>query len=164
MTVLPQLNSWVPFFQTLLWVALSAALVSYFRTNLRAMMDAIVQRTKEGGQLELGPLKMGEMRRDLAVMQKRVEGISDLTARLFLTTMSGPMYGNLEKLCDGFGPYAWSGGLERELYHLRDIGYVDVGSIREIPKQGQNLSEHVRVTDAGKEFVRLRRQMLSMKE
>lgn len=55
-----------------------------------------------------------------------------------------------------FGPFEMSGGLKRELYHLRDIGYVDVVSVGGIPQRGEDLSQHVRVTDAGRDFVRLR--------
>lgn len=67
------------------------------------------------------------------------------------------MYTNLKKLASGyFGPYEGTRALERELYHLRDIAYIEVDSIHAIPKTGLNLSEHVKITEAGKEFVDLR--------
>jgi hypothetical protein len=67
------------------------------------------------------------------------------------------MYVNLKKLASGnFGQYEISKGLERELYHLRDIGYIKVTSIKAIPKSGENLSDHIEVTETGKMFVELR--------
>jgi hypothetical protein len=80
-------------------------------------------------------------------------------------TMSRPMYKNLRKLESGrFGPYEMSEGLKRELYHLRDIGYIEVQSIREIENrypEGENLSIHVEITKAGREFVKLREKIES---
>ncbi|PZN85182.1 MAG: hypothetical protein DM484_01715 [Candidatus Methylumidiphilus alinenensis] len=68
------------------------------------------------------------------------------------------MYFNLEKLAatDPFGKYEKTKGLERELYHLRDIGYVDIESIKAIPESGDDLSKYVKITDTGKAFVKLR--------
>jgi hypothetical protein len=60
---------------------------------------------------------------------------------LFFYTMSGPMYGNLKKLADGtFMDYEMSDGLKRELYHLRDTGFIEITdrsqrSIRKIPSR-----------------------------
>ena len=164
MSVLQQLSSWVPFLQTLLWVLLSIAFTVYFRSGIRAIMDSVARRVEGGAALKLGPIELGEFRTELDVMQRKVDGAAELTARLFLTTMSGPMFENLEKLCNGFGPYERNNGLERELYHLRDIGYIEVESIKNIPPQGPQLSDHVVVTKTGKEFVRLRKQMFAMQD
>jgi hypothetical protein len=49
--------------------------------------------------------------------------------------------------------------LKRELYHLRDIGYITVKAIRKIPENGTNLSDYVKITDTGKLFVNLRESM-----
>jgi hypothetical protein len=73
--------------------------------------------------------------------------------------MGSDMYSNLKKLSSGkFGPYRIeeSSGLERELYHLRDIDYIRVNSIRALPRSGENLSDHVQITPIGKRFVELR--------
>lgn len=83
----------------------------------------------------------------------------DRVEKLFLATMSTPMYNNLKKLATPpFGDYIMQTGLKRELYHLRDIGYVLItqqckGSISEIPQVGEDLSIYVTVTDSGKEFI-----------
>jgi len=76
--------------------------------------------------------------------------------------MSTPMYRNLEKIASGsFGNYVLDDALKRELYHLRDIGYIEVQAIREIPYQGEELSSHVTATVAGRRFVALRPWMVS---
>ena len=78
----------------------------------------------------------------------------------------GPhLYENLKKFAtDHFGPFEfgeWS-GLERELYFLRLIGYIQVDSIRKIKKigSGDNLSKFVQITPTGKNFVELREIVL----
>lgn len=159
MEIISQLSGWVPFLQSLLWVTVIVAFAVCFRSNVRVIVESIAKRCEAGASVEIGPLKLRELRRDLDVVQRRVDDISNLTARLFLTTMSKPMYGNLTKLCDGFGSYVKNGGLKRELYHLRDIGYVDIESIGGIPIEGRQLSDYVTVTEAGRGFVRLRRQV-----
>jgi len=87
--------------------------------------------------------------------------INEKVSKLFLLTMSEPMFFNLKKLArrEGFGSFEMEEPLQRELYHLRDIGYIEVPAIREIPKSGSNLSEYVKVTGAGREFVELREAM-----
>lgn len=94
-------------------------------------------------------------------MEKRLDDAVRNIAQLFLVTMSEPMYNNLCKLAQegGFGKYRWTKGLERELYHLRDIGYIDVRSIKAIPRGGENLSDHTTVTKTGKQFIALRKSM-----
>jgi hypothetical protein len=54
-----------------------------------------------------------------------------------------------------------SGGLQWELRHLRDLGYVDAESVRFMPKQGDELLDHVRVTPTGMMFVELRESLES---
>jgi hypothetical protein len=77
------------------------------------------------------------------------------------------MYFNLKKIASGnFGPYEiahWS-GLQRELYYLRDIGYIEVDSVSKLPQKGDNLSDCVRITDLGRKFVELREAFLSSDE
>jgi hypothetical protein len=95
-----------------------------------------------------------------ADLQQQLNETNARIDRLFLLTMSGPMYENLRKLASGlFGPYTMSVGLRRELYHLRDIGYVEVNSISEIPSTGKDLSAYVQVTPVGAEFVKKREKM-----
>jgi hypothetical protein len=82
--------------------------------------------------------------------------------RLFVMTMAEPMFHNLKKLSTGhFGPYEMSLGLERELRYLRDVGYVQVPSVSAVPKRGDDLSQHVSITEAGRDFVQLREQLVT---
>lgn len=67
--------------------------------------------------------------------------IGKKVTQLFLVTMSPAMFANLEKIASGhFGSFQKSRGLERELYHLRDIGYIEVPSVRGLPREGPDLS------------------------
>lgn len=51
-------------------------------------------------------------------------------------------------------------GLEMDLYHLRNLGYIKrtgaTPSIREIPASGDDLSKYVYVTDAGMKYIEWR--------
>jgi hypothetical protein len=85
---------------------------------------------------------------------------------LFYYTMSGSMYENLEKLAEGrFYKYEMSSGLKRELYYLRDTGFIKIKrTIGEIPPQGDNLQQYVEVTDVGLKFVKRRKAMEEQKK
>ena len=104
-------------------------------------------------------------------------------SELFLTTMSSAMYFNLEKLASSLvvndssvryrqvvsGTISWgrrqvgndkmTQGLKRELYHLRDIGSIEVDSISSLSAQAPNLSALARITKTGQNFVSLRSKL-----
>jgi MFS superfamily sulfate permease-like transporter len=109
-------------------------------------------------------LKLKEVERDLTQAQTKIaqtkeelEKTKQRIDQLFLLSMSEPMYQNLKKIATGkFGSYKKSKALERELYHLRDVGYVDIVAIQAIPPEGEELSKHVKVTKTGEDFVKLR--------
>ena len=144
----------IPLLQSLLWVALIASLFYYFRQDIQILRDELQRRIKSGEQLELGPVKLQRIEDKVAIVEKDIN-----IAKQFLFSMSKPMYDNLIKIASGnFGPYKMEkgSGLQRELYHLRDIGYIQVHSIRNIPAIGDNLSNYVKITPIGEKFISLR--------
>jgi hypothetical protein len=147
----------IPLFQTIAWVALTLYLAQYFRPEVVILRKVLSQRLESGGMVRIGPLELGALQKEVENVAK---GLGDLNARvseLFLSTMSPPMYTNLKKLASGhFGRFQKTKGLERELYHLRDIGYIDISSISDLPSDGANLSDHVSITETGQRFVTLR--------
>ena len=154
------MTEFVPLFQTLLWILFALILILIFRPEIKLLRDVLEQRLRKGSSVEIGPIKIGELRAELDFVREGLNEVNEKVASLFLTTMAPPMYVNLKKLASGeFGPYEVSKGLERELYHLRDIGYIEVASIRAIPKSGTNLSDHVKVTGTGRMFVELRESL-----
>jgi hypothetical protein len=115
----------------------------------------LYKRIKEGGQIEFGPFKLLERKVD--AVEQGVSELRERVGQVFLLAMAPPMYANLQKLDSGyFGTYTMSNALKRELYHLRDMGYVDVESINAIPDKGNNLSDHVVITGNGHMYVKLR--------
>jgi hypothetical protein len=154
------MQEYVPLLQTGLWVTLVVAVLLIFHQDVAAFREAWARRLRNGGSVEIGFLKLGEIRDELGRVGSRVDAISDTVASLFLITMSAGMFKNLDKIGSGhFGRYAMSDALRRELHHLRDVGYIDVYAIRDIPSQGDDLSRYVTITDAGREFVRLRKSI-----
>ena len=96
----------------------------------------------------------------MTAIRRQVDDLTGKVGQLFLLTMSPAMYQNLKKLASGqFGPYEMNGGFQRELFHLRDVGYIDAMYLSSIPHSGPDLSRAVRVTDAGLRFVALREQL-----
>jgi hypothetical protein len=147
----------IPLLQTLLWICFAFVLILVFRPEIKLIREILAERLKRGGAVEFGPLRLGELKAELNSVREDLERVNDRVAKLFLTTMAPLMYVNLSKLASGnFGPYEMSKGLERELYHLRDIGYVTIESIKAIPESGENLSDYVQVTETGILFVELR--------
>ena len=148
----------IPLFQSLIWVALIAGVIYYFRQDIKLLRRQLQKRLESGEQFELGPLKLEKIEKKVATVEKDVN-----ITKQFLLSMSQPMYDNLHKIASGdFGVYKMEkgSGLQRELYHLRDIGYIDVHSIRNIPDVGGNLSDYVKITSIGRKFVNLRESFL----
>lgn len=152
--ILPDL---IPLLQSLLWVIFAISLIIYFRNDIQILRSELQRRIKSGDPFEVGPLKLLERK------VEKVENDINITQQ-FLLSMGYAMYLNLKKIASGnFGPYEiaeWS-GLARELYYLRDIGYIRVDSISKLPKKGDNLSDYVRITNIGRKFVELREAFIS---
>ena len=104
----------------------------------------------------------------LEVLQKKISENEQAIVDLILLSMGRDAYYNLTKLTrsHGFGPYEKEHfmGLETELYHLRNLGYVDLNkekarSIYDIPESGDQLSDYISVTSDGRKYIELREQL-----
>jgi hypothetical protein len=96
----------------------------------------------------------------LSAISKKNATTKAKTDKFILLSMPPIMYENLKKIDSGhFGTYKMTERLERELYHLWDLGYIEVTRIRDIPYEGNNLSEYVQVTNFGKQFIELRKSV-----
>ena len=147
-----------PLLQSVVWVALIAWFFYYFRHDIQLLRRELQKRIASGEQLELGPLKLQRIEEKVAIVEEDIN-----ITKQFLLPMSKPMYDNLTKIASGnFGIFKMEqgSGLQRELYYLRDIGYIEVPSIRNIPDVGGNLSDYVKITPIGDKFVRLRESFL----
>jgi len=99
-------------------------------------------------------------RGELESLRHRLDETDKRTSDLVRLVLPREEFHTLRELAvRRFGPYALGGGLERELRHLRQLGYVDVPSIGAIPRHGGELAEAVRVTPSGERFVELREQL-----
>ena len=117
----------------------------------------LLERIEQGASFKVGPVEIGALEKKVEDVQKEVSDLSERVAEVFLYAMPSAMYANLKKLNSGkFGDYEMSLGLERELYHLRNMGYIEVESIKSIPSPGSNLSDHVKITETGQRFVEIR--------
>ena len=108
--------------------------------GLRAQIQDVEQKVDEvGGKVDVANNRINE---------------------LFLDTLSDEAYLHLRKLAEpeGYGKYEMSPGLYRELPHLVNVGYIEVPSFDDIPREDENLSDYVTITDAGREFVKLREE------
>ena len=142
--------------------ALLVAIV-VLRKEISALRAAFHERLAAGAPVKVGAwLELGEVRAQVRDIQGQVDDMSEKVAVLFLSAMSPAMYANLRKLAEPpFGAFTANDGLRRELTHLRDLGYVEVQGIRDLPAEGSELSDHVRVTPTGRDFVRLRESLLA---
>ena len=104
------------------------------------------------------------LKAELEVLQKRTSENEHAITELILLSMGEDAYLNLQKLATGaFGQYKKEPhmGLETELYHLRNLGYITLNkakarSIHEIPESGDELNDYIKVSDAGKKYLALR--------
>jgi hypothetical protein len=145
--------AYIPLIQTAMWVGL--ALISFW-----VVRNPVIDRIKAGGGIKVGPVELQEVKERVESVQRQISDINDRVAQLFLLAMAEPMYLNLNKLASGdFGKYYMDGALERELRYLRDVGYIEVSSIHSIPHRGDDLSEYVRISPAGLQFIQLREEV-----
>ena len=97
---------------------------------------------------------------NLKLLRHRLDETDKRTSDLVRLVLPREEFHTLRKLAGRrFGPYALGNGLERELRHLRQLGYVDIPSIGAIPRQGGELAEAVQITPSGERFVELREQL-----
>ena len=156
------MKDFIPLLQTGLWIILVLMLICIFRSEIALLRNVLAKRIEGGSSFEFGPVKVGELRAEINSVRKGLDETNQKVSHLFLTTMAPAMYENLKKIASGhFGQYHMSQGLRRELYHLRDIGYIEVPSVRAIPDRGVDLSVHANITPAGRQFVELREALLS---
>jgi hypothetical protein len=119
--------------------------------------------TKNGLEVTLRNLntKVNATDDKLKQAQAEIEANKEKLDNLFLLSMGPDLYANLKKIASAhFGEYHKpnNGGLDRELRHLRNIGYIEVkdNAISKIPEHGENLSVYVWATETVKDFVTLR--------
>lgn len=158
------LSDLIPLMQTLSWIIFITFCVYFFRKEIIDLRAAISTRLKDGTAVKLGALELGEIRQEVKTVKDQLALTNDKISRLFITTMGLDMYNNLKKLHSAnFGQFQKSKGLVRELYYLRDIGYIEVSSITDLPNAGDQLSKYVVTTPLGSEFVQLREQISAEK-
>jgi hypothetical protein len=151
---------WIPLFQTALWVLAIIVALIVFRRQIGLLRETIDKRLSGGASLKVGPFEFGELKDRMNAVENRVDNLQERSAQAFLVAMSDAMYLNLEKLSTGhFGPYEKTPGLDRELRHLRDLGYIRIDSVTKMPEKGDDLSRHAEITPRGSEFVSLRKEM-----
>ncbi len=156
------MKEFIPLFQTSLWVLAIFVLVIYFKKEIGLIRDILKQRLESGSTIKIGPIEIGKLEEQVKHVSIELYQLNEKVSSLFLTTMSPYMYLNLVKIAsNNFGEYKITKGLKRELYHLRDIGYIEIESISAIPKNGNNLSEFVKISPTGESFVELREKLES---
>ncbi len=104
------------------------------------------------------------LKAEMQELQKKIDKNKQKLYDLISLSMGEDAYENLKKLASRqFGDYTKEKymGLETELYYLRNLGYVELipnsaRPIHEIPESGGELSDYIRVTEAGFKYIELR--------
>jgi hypothetical protein len=115
----------------------------------------------------LRSLSIGGLKADLEVIRDEIDERKKELYDLISLSMGKATYENLKKFNreEGFKDYEMKEGegLYTELYHLRNIGYLDFikndgspKSIKDIPSKGADLSKYIKITDAGLKYIELR--------
>lgn len=120
------------------------------------------------GSLKSFTLGTEGVKAELEVLQKKTSENDAAITNLILLSMGTDAYHNLQKLATGaYGPYKKEHymGLETELYHLRNLGYIALKdktarSIYDIPESGDQLSDYIEVTNQGKKYLELREKYM----
>jgi hypothetical protein len=100
-----------------------------------------------------------EFERRLTTAERKAQENQNRIDNLFLNSMDEDIFYNLKKLASGhFEHYKRQSALDRQLHHLRDMGYIKCFNIGAIPQEGDDLSRYVTVTEPGKKFVEFREE------
>jgi hypothetical protein len=118
---------------------------------LSPRLDDVISFTFDRGTFEN---KINSINKKVATAKARAD-------KMVLLSMTKSTYDHLKRIGSGtFGSYKMTEILEREVYHLLDLGYIDnIERIRNIPYEGDNLSMYLKITDAGKQFIELRKSV-----
>ena len=161
------IQSLIPLLQSLLWIIFSVIIIFVFKQELATIIKILEGKIKESKNLKIGPLEINDIKMHVDKLGHKISNLNDNIREIFLLSMGTNMYNNLRKIDSGnFGSYKnlkKDSGLQRELFYLRDIGYIDVSHIRELPEEGNNLSDYVKITELGKQFVFIRENFLKLK-
>ncbi len=168
--------------RTQLWIL---ALLAFIEIGLMAMLFKVPSNTSStellaaicamgflmfltGRSPTLFSLTSSGLRVELERVQSQVLDNKQSIVELTLLSMGAEAFGNLDKLATGnFGQYKLEQfkGLWGELYYLRNKGYVmlkpgTAPSIHDIPTDGENLSHFIEVTDEGRRYLQLRKEVI----
>jgi hypothetical protein len=106
----------------------------------------------------------------LKFLEHQVEKESGRLDELYLLSMGHNAFEHVRKLGDpnGYGEFFVGTALPRELEYLENLGYIKYKhGMKGLDdflhdfnhRGGQNLSEHIELTDAGKDFCKLRQEI-----
>lgn len=114
---------------------------------------------------------------NLEKLEHKIDENQKAIVDLILGSMGHYAYENLKKFArpEGFEKYEKPHyqGLETELYHLRNLGYVRLKdglrlpdsarleSIYDIPASGAQLSDYIEITDQGRKYIELREKQVA---
>lgn len=105
------------------------------------------------GPLEIG---LGGIKAQLGQVQRNLDLTNRRLAALVSTMMYGPMYENLNKFRGGsFGHFKADEWFIEELKLMRMLGLVQGEWPGGLPKEGKDLSEHLRITPTGRKYIEL---------
>src|SRR5260370_32897611 len=146
------------------WPIVFLLLLLAFRKQIASFVPQLL------GRLTKGPFGLEF---DVKEVRKDMNRVMDQIANLYALSMSSTTYGNLKKLARGesnkfFLDPNLKVGLAVELDYLQVLGYIafdkiqSVRGVADLPKghrADDKLSRYIRVTESGKDFIKLREGM-----
>jgi hypothetical protein len=157
----------VPLAQTVLWIALIVGIAVFLRKEISDLRRILIDRLRDGGKLVIGPVEFGELRQkvnDVATVQQRQGRELDTLRFLISNLLPKYEFDHLVNLnADKPFPFGRNPNFDNELRHLRNLGFIEhchhtPFGIRALPNNGEDLRTFLRVTDRGKEYLKLRRE------
>lgn len=99
---------------------------------------------------------------EIELVRREVDAQRERLDRLFLLSLSADAFVHLDKLGPGkrYGPFRMHDAFARELEHLANLGYIAwqgaAKNVGDLWTLGGDLSDHVVLTDQGREYLALR--------
>lgn len=152
------MEAYVPIFQSILWIGLILLLIRMFTPEIQLIRNILNKRLKEGGAVEIGPIKLGELKKEQAHLAKEIALIK-LVATLIVSDYERMHLQNLVSEEPFVAEVKPGSTFEWELRHLLTLKLVDrhpgKGMRTLLDQEKGNIKAHLFITELGRKYLKV---------
>jgi hypothetical protein len=152
------MQSYIPLFQSILWISLILTLLLFFRTEIALVRGVLSKRLEEGAPFEFGWLKLGEIRKEQQRQAKEITWVK-LLVKLVISDYERMHLQNLASAGPFIAEVHQGSTFEWELRHLLSLKLVErlpKKGVRSLISQGKgDIKAHLYISEQGKAYLKV---------